>query len=132
MDESKKFLKQSDVKPRLSFKDGKERIVKLLNDKIDTITDESGKKIEGIKYLVEHDGELKTFFTSSISLISKLSELEPETEVSIKMNRKKGEQGYRSFYEVVSVVAVETEFIPDNEIPVIDETWNGIKEDSEQ
>ena len=116
MENSKSFLQKQDIKPRISFKDGKTHIVKLLNDKQDTLTDENGKQVEGVKYLVEEEGEMKTFFTSSIGLITKLAELEPETIVAITMKRKKGEKGYTSYYDVEEA---KQEF-SDNEIPVIE------------
>jgi len=111
MDNSKQFLKNQDILPRISFKDGKEHIVKLLNDKIDKIQDGTGKEIEGVKYLVEEDNENKSFFTSSIGLIAKLADLEENTMVGIKMIRKKTDAGYRSSFEVRLI---------DDNIPVIE------------
>ena len=103
MKESKQFLKDKNIKPRISFKDGNPHVVKLINDKIDEIDDGTGKTVEGMSYLVEEDGDQKTFFTSSIGLISALSELEHGAVVRIVMKKKKGEKGYISFYEIEKV-----------------------------
>lgn len=93
MENSKQFLKTNNIFPRISFKDKQAHRVKLLNDKIDSITDQSGKMIEGVKYFVEEGGAKKTFFTSSVALISKLSECKENDVVNIQIKYIKGNGG---------------------------------------
>lgn len=88
MQNSKVYLKERNLYPRISFKDKKPHTIELVNDKADSMKDERGAVKEGIKYLVKEDGELKTFFTASPSLISFLSTCEPGDIVSIEMKAK--------------------------------------------
>ena len=118
MNASKDYLKQNEIMPRISFKEKPRRVLTLLEDKLDTITDDDGKKIEGVKYLVEENGEKKTFFTGSVGLIQKLSEFEKGTEVVIELKSKKGEKGWISFFEAKkfdSAHTVEDELPPPHE-----------------
>lgn len=101
MNASKDFMKENGIFPKISFKDRQVHTVKLLRDKKEKITDNNGKEIEGIKYLVEEDGEQKTIFTSSTSLISQLSQRVEGDIVSIEMKSRKGDDGqYKSYFEV--------------------------------
>ena len=122
MRESQNFMKKHQVLPNISFKDGKIHKVKLIQDQIKTITSPDGQAIEGVAYKVIEDGIPKRFFTSSTSLIAKLSEYPEETTVTIQMKQRKTEQGFRSFYEVKEVKEgpVMTD-ISDDEIPIINE-----------
>ena len=105
--------------PYISFKDGNPHTLKILNDKISTLKDKQGKEIEGVKYLVEENGEHKTFFTSSISLISKLADVEEGTEVIIQMRSRKTEDGsWQSYYEVANKSKVAKDM---GEIPIIED-----------
>ena len=104
--------------PFISFKDGQPHKLKILNAKEDTLKDENGQPIEGMKFLVEEDGERKTFFTSSISLISQLADIEEGAVATIKMGRRKTEKGWRSYFEVSKEGEEQFEEI-DN--PLIDE-----------
>ena len=121
MRESQNFMKKHQVLPNISFKDGKIHKVRLIQDKIKTITSPDGQTIEGVAYKVIEDGVPKRFFTSSISLISKLSEFPEDTTVTIQMKQRKTEQGFRSFYEVKK--AEESPEITDEEIPIIEEDY---------
>ena len=100
MDASKEYLKNNDIVPRISFKDSPKHTVKLVKDKIDTIMDDKGQKVDGVKYLVEESGDKKTFFTSSDSLIQKLSDVSAGTEVTIEMKSKKTDAGFRTYFTV--------------------------------
>jgi len=121
MQASKQYQKDHKIMPFISFKDGKSHSVKLLNDKVDTLTGTDGKEVEGIKYLVEENGEKKTFFTSSNTLISKLADLGEGDEVSIRMKSVQGKDGkWRSSYEVSAKGKVIKD-MEDGEIPIIEE-----------
>lgn len=104
MEESKKFLKKMGIVPFLSFKDGESHTVKLLKDKIDTLIDsKTGEEKTGIRYLVEKNGEIMSFFTTSPSLISKLSTIEPNEVINIQMKSIKTAEGFRNKYLVNKV-----------------------------
>ena len=115
MKNSSEFLKKHKIIPRISFKPNETRTLKLIEDKQDTITDKQGQQVEGMKYKVLEGKEIKTFFTTAISLISKLAELEPEAIVEITQKKVKGERGYLTTYQV------ENGGIDDGEMPVIEE-----------
>ena len=124
MENSKKFLKDHDILPRISFNDGKEHTVQIKQDKLETITDSQGKETEGVKYKVIEDGEIKTIFTSSVALISKLSVVEPDTVVKIKQKKYKDGSGQiKTTYEVSNVDGTELKLdsVPDEDIPIIEE-----------
>ncbi len=125
MENSKQYLKTHNIVSRISFKDSKEHIVELLNDKIDKIIDKEGNEKEGVKYSVKEDDELKSFFTSSIGLISKLAEMNDNDIVAIKLERKKTDEGYRSSFSVRKIGKSEgggeiKKDISDDDIPVIE------------
>ena len=101
MDASKKFLKDEGIVPFISFKDGSAHTVTLQSDKKDKIKDKQGKDQEGISYSVKEKGTKKKFFTSAISLISKLAEYEEGDIATIQMKKRKNEDGnFISYYEV--------------------------------
>ena len=112
MNNSKQFLKDNNYLPRISFKDGRPHRVKILKDAIKCIKDESGQDIEGVEYSVIENGEDKTFFTSSFSLISQLSEYDEGVEVEIQMKSKKVNGKFQSYFEVA---------ISDGEIPITED-----------
>lgn len=120
MQNSKQFLKDKQILPRISFKDGKPHAFKLVKDKVDSLKNDKGEVVEGVKYLVEEAGEPKTFFTSSIALITKLSEISEDTEVIVQMKSRKADNGqWQSYYEVQSKSKVGKDM--GEEIPVIEE-----------
>ena len=97
MEASKEFMKVNGIGARISFADGAEHTIKLLKDKQDSIPDansEGGRK-EGMKYLVEENGEQKTIFTGSIGLIGKLSECNPGDVVAVQMYKANNKSYYR-------------------------------------
>jgi hypothetical protein len=84
MEAPKEYLKKHENYERVNFKDGLEHVLELLNAKIDVYVDnKTNKENEGVKFLVKEGDELKTFFTSSIDLITKLSDIEEKTMVKI-------------------------------------------------
>ena len=97
---SKQYLKENGIRPRISFKDGSSHVVKLLKDKRDEILTEAEEVKKGVTYLVLEDNEEKTFFTTSANLIEKLSQYDEGEEVEIQMKRKQGLKGYISVYDV--------------------------------
>ena len=96
MQNSKQWMKESGCGNKISFKDGSAHTVKLLKDKVDSIPDGRGGTINGMKYLVEENGEQKTIFTGSVGLISKLVECEEGDVVNIQMKSINN----KSFYTV--------------------------------
>lgn len=129
MDISKDYLKKKGITPKISFKDGKPHTVVLVKDKVETIKNQTGEDIEGIKYLVTEGGEPKFFFTSSIGLIQKLADIKEDEEVTIVMKSRKGETGYVSYYEVTKKGDVGNEY-PSGEPEIdIDETPIPVIED---
>ena len=119
MENSKKYLKDNSIVPFISFKEIPTHTVELVADKEDSMTDVAGKLKEGISYLVKEDGEAKKFFTSSVSLISKLASCVPGDKVKIMLKSRKTDKGYQSYYEVAKEGDVATvdvdEGIPDYE-----------------
>lgn len=111
MENSKEYLKKHKILPKISFDKGKPRIVKLIEDKQESFTNEKGELVEGMKYKVTENGDPKTIFTTSVALISRLAELEPETEVKITQKGYKQDGEFRTTYEVE---------VLDNEVPVIE------------
>lgn len=102
MNNSKDFLKKYNIVPFISFKETPKRNVKLMSDEISTLKGTDGNPVEGVKYVVEEEGSKKSFFTSSISLIQKLSEFNPGDEVTIEMKSRKGNDGKWKSYFVVT------------------------------
>jgi hypothetical protein len=102
MDNSKKYLDENGYDDRISFSDGKTHTVKLLKDKEGTIPGPRGD-VKGMKYLVEEDGKQKSFFTSSLGLVSKLALCSENDVVSIHM----GKANNKSFYTVVKADGAE-------------------------
>ena len=100
MDVSKQFLRDSNWVPRISFKKTPVATVKLLDEKVDKImTDDC--ETQGVKYLVEENGDKKTFFTASLPLIQALSEYSKGDIVTIRMKSVKGRDGtFRSQFIV--------------------------------
>lgn len=101
MKASKEYMKTNQIVPYISFKDGGAHTVTLIKDKVDSIKDgNTGGTVEGVKFLVEENGEKKSFFTSSVGLIQKLSEFDEGAIVTIKMVSKKVNGEFRSSFLV--------------------------------
>ena len=92
MENSKQFLKEQNIRPKISFKEGPKRVVELMKDKTKTINTPQGDK-DGVEYLVKEQGEEKTFFTGSVSLIQKLAEYNEGNTVEIEMKSVPGQNG---------------------------------------
>lgn len=124
MKASKEFLKEKGIVPRISFKDKEKHIVELVKDKKEAITDENGEKKEGVKYLVKENGQLKSFFTASLSLIEKLAEFKPGSKVAIQMKTKKVGNDYINYFDVMEVKKEwkkkNNKKQKDEEVPIVD------------
>ena len=121
-----KWLKDQGIRPRLSFKTTPIiKGIRIINRKVDQIETPQGMK-QGIKYLVVHDGEEKTFFTGSISLIEKLGAIPNGAVVNITMKNLGNKNTF-----VVGVVSLpgvtqpEHEEITEEDLPEDDELGEG-------
>ena len=109
MDAAKKYMKDNDMVPFLSFNLNENTVVKLLADKEDKIKDKrTGDMVDGVKFLIEHDGTKKSFFTSSYVLIQKLAEHAVGEVVTIRQIKKQGNEGPITSYEVEKGAVTET------------------------
>jgi len=120
MKKVKDYLKKEGILSRISFKDGKEHIVKLIDCKEVTITDANGEERRGMKFKVTEGGEPKTFFTSSVGLLTKLAEIPENSVVSIQMKKRKDNGNYKSYFDV-SLVEKETPDSDWDDIPIIED-----------
>ena len=129
MNESKAYVKDHNIIPTISFKDGKAHVLKIIQDKRRTIQTDQGDK-EGVSYKVMEGETLKRFFTSSDALIVKLADIEEGESVKIQMKSRKTQDGFINFYEVEKVlpeiqtgkpVQEEKTSIPEEEIPIIED-----------
>lgn len=98
----KDYLKEKGILPRISFK--KTPIVtglKLLERRKLEITNVEGEKVQGLEYIVEHEGIKKSFFTTSIDLINQLLPTENNEIVNITLKSVKSPTGqFKSKYLV--------------------------------
>ena len=100
---SKELLKEANITPRLRLgqKTDKgvvstgEHRVKIIKDKLDKGTDYAGKEIEVVKYLMEEDGQYKSYSVPRIGkngelhyLVQRLAEIKEGTEIIIKMEKR--------------------------------------------
>jgi len=104
LSESKKFLEEHDYKPRISFKDGLAHTVVVKSEESLTINTADGEK-QGIKYTVEEDGEEREFFTSAVSLIGRLAQVNKGDKIIIQMLKTKEGADYKSTFSVKKVNA---------------------------
>jgi len=114
MQSSKNYLQNKNISPYISFQDGKAHTVTLLADEDYTLMDK-----EGIRFTVLENGEEKTFFTTSISLIRQLAEFSENTIVTIQLKTKIVNGNPVKSYDV-SVVGTATKK-EEIEIPVIED-----------
>jgi len=125
VENSKAFLKTNKILPRISFTDGKPRTLKIVDDKIDKLTDQAGQIVEGVKYKVLEGNEVKTFFTASIALITKLAEIAPNTMVKIQQRKYNSSGNIRTTYDVSKIEDGQEQPIspevPDSDIPIVEE-----------
>jgi hypothetical protein len=128
MNASQDFLKKNNIVAFISFADRQPHKIIVVKDKLDQLTDKTGKTTAGVSYLVKEGGQPAKFFTSSVGLIQKLSKyVGMETEVEVAMKSKKTDKGYQNYYEVNLVgtpekpMAESEEDIKDEDIPVIED-----------
>ena len=112
MEAAKEFMKSHGIRPRISFSDGAPHTVTLKDSKADTIPDPVKGNVEGLKVLVDEDGEEKEFFTGSIGLISKLAMCDAGSTVTIQMKKANN----KSYFVVTKDGA---EVLEDGEMSVI-------------
>jgi len=125
MENSKKWLKENNILPKISFETKQPRILTIVEDKLETIIDKEGKEVNGVKYkVVDENGDPGTVFTSSVALITKLAGVESGEKAKItKESYKALDGGFRTTYKVVKVTdGGEEELSPedDDDIPVIE------------
>jgi hypothetical protein len=121
---SQQFLKDNKIIPFISFADRKVHKIIVVKDKLDQLTDKTGKTTAGVSYLVKEFGQPAKFFTSSVGLIQKLSRyVGMETEVAVEMKSKKTDKGYQNYYKVDEVGKEEAPMAEsEDDIPVIEDT----------
>jgi len=110
----KQWMKDHQILPRISFEPDKPRIVKIIERKREKFTNTEDELVDGIKYKVLEDGEIKTFFTASRVLIEELANIQDETTVKI-MQKKVREKGQiKTTYEI-DIISEEIPIIEDKE-----------------
>jgi hypothetical protein len=123
MDEIKSFLKDHNIFPKVDFSDKKVHTVKILNVKREKFTDRNSKEVEGMKFSVEEDEEMRTILTTSSALLLKLRDSEEGDVYEIQMKHVKvGATPVRT-YDVWKIkddkkVSVD---VKSEEIPIIEE-----------
>ena len=117
MKASQEFLKKHPVMESLSLADNQPHSIQILVDKIDSITDDSGKVIEGVAYKVTENGVSKRLFTASSVLIRQLAEIPEDTIVTVQMKKRQTPAGVRSYFEVTKGGAPKPEEQPKETVP---------------
>jgi hypothetical protein len=127
VDASKKYLKENKILSRISFKESPTHTFTLEKDKLETITGTDGQEKAGVQYLVQEDGEFKTWFTGSPSVIQKIAEYKSGDTVKVTMKSVKGNQGqFISVFEVELVEKGDGEKVEDEEDVVTDDAGNEV------
>lgn len=132
MEQSKAILEAAGLKPKLQLGQKTEHgvvstgphTVKLLKDKEVMGVDETGKEIPMVRYLVEENGEMKTYdvrkfkkgTTDPHYLVQRLAGLSEGSEVILEMKKK----GIKNYVEVRVTEPTDDE-VEDDDIPVINE-----------
>lgn len=117
MKTSKALMKEANIQPKLKL--GKKKAgggvipngahrVKMIADKVVPGTDpKTGKEIEYVRYLVEENGETKTYQTKKLNekgelsyLVQELSSINEGQEVILEMKK----QGIKNYIDVSPVV----------------------------
>lgn len=128
MKNSLALLKEAGIQPKLRLgtkkaKGGTESTgphrVKLLQDKLVKGTDpKSGKEVDFVRYLLEENGETKTYQTKKLSekgelsyLVQRLAEVKEGEEVILEMKK----QGIKNYIEVSPVGGGEHVEIEDDD-----------------
>lgn len=128
MKTSKALMKEANIQPKLRL--GKKKAgggvipngphrVKMIADKmVKGIDPKSGKEIDYVRYLIEENGETKTYQTKKLNekgelsyLVQNLSEINEGQEVVLEMKK----QGIKNYIDVSPVVGGESIEIEDDE-----------------
>lgn len=126
MKTSLSLLKEANIQPKLRLGNktkhgivstGAHR-VKMVADKVITGKDIAGKDCEYVRYLVEENGQTKTYQTKKLNkegelsyLVQRLAEIKEGEEVILEMKK----QGIKNYIEVSPVVGGESVEIEDDE-----------------
>ena len=89
MEASMKFLSNKNFIERISLRDGVRRKFKLVKDEATEIIGFDGNTKQGITYTVTENGNLRSFFTTSMKCISMLSKLQKDDVFEIELRTKK-------------------------------------------
>ena len=89
MKASMKFLSDKNFIERISLRDGMKRKFKLVKDEATEIIGFDGNTKQGITYTVTENGNLRSFFTTSLKCISMLSRLQKDDMFVIELKTKK-------------------------------------------
>ena len=89
MTASMKFLNDRNFIERVSLRDGLKRKFILIKDERTEIIGFDGKRKQGITYTVTENGNLRSFFTTSMKCISMLSKLSKDDMFEIELKTKK-------------------------------------------
>ena len=89
MEASMKFLSDKNFIERISLRDGIKRKFKLVKDETTEIIGFDGNTKQGITYTVTENGNLRSFFTTSMKCISMLSKLQKDDVFEIELRTKK-------------------------------------------
>ena len=89
MEASMKFLSNKNFVERVSLRDGLRRKFKLVKDEATEIIGFDGNAKQGITYTVIENGNLASFFTTSMKCISMLSKLMKDDVFEIELKTKK-------------------------------------------
>ena len=122
MEEIKSWLKDHKILPRISFKDRQAHIVEILRARSESFTNDKDEFVEGMKFLVNENGELKTFFTASQNLLLKLADCQTKEIYKIQMCAKNTGGIIRTSYEVSKIEGENEVQVDENaNIPIIDD-----------
>ena len=100
MKASMKFLSNRNFVERISLRDGMKRKFTMVKDERTEIIGFDGKRKEGITYTVTENGNLRSFFTTSMKCISMLSKLSKGDVFEIELRTKKVGDILTSFHVV--------------------------------
>ena len=100
MKASMKFLNDRNFVERISLRDGLRRKFTMVKDERTEIIGFDGNVKEGITYTVTENGNLRSFFTTSMKCISMLSKLSKDDMFEIELRTKKVGDNITSFHVV--------------------------------
>jgi len=100
MKASMKFLSDRNFIERISLRDGLRRKFTMVKDERTEIVGFDGNMKQGITYTVTENGNLRSFFTTSMKCISMLSKLSKDDMFEIELRTKKVGDTIISFHVV--------------------------------